>query len=123
AKEGGVCRVINTSCCSCVDLGKRIGTDLQTILEKTQTLHQITLHDTSWGFKEVWDKLTSWLPNLSWLKQLFVRAICVIALLLSVCISSYCCMILCTWNRDAYAQWHKHKLRNKIEKGTYFQDM
>uniref|UniRef100_A0A8U7P058 Uncharacterized protein n=1 Tax=Corvus moneduloides TaxID=1196302 RepID=A0A8U7P058_CORMO len=67
AKEGGVCTVINTSCCSYVDLDKQIETDLHTILEKTQTLHQITLDDTSWGFKEVWDKLTSWLPNLSWL--------------------------------------------------------
>ncbi|NXY12008.1 ERVV2 protein, partial [Pteruthius melanotis] len=110
AKEGGVCTVINTSCCSYVDLDKPIETDLQTILEKTQTLHQITLDDTSWGFKEVWDKLMSWLPNLSWLKQLLVIAICVIALLLSVCLSSYFCMILCTWNHDAYAQWHKHKL-------------
>ncbi|NWY22639.1 ERVV2 protein, partial [Aphelocoma coerulescens] len=122
-KEGGVCTVINRSCCSYVDLDKRIETDLQTILEKTRTLHQITLDDTSWGFKDVWDKFTSWLPNLYWLKQLFVTVICVITLLLSVCISSYCCMILCTWNLDAFAQRHKHKLRNKVEKGSYFKDM
>ncbi|NWY17685.1 ERVV2 protein, partial [Aphelocoma coerulescens] len=123
AKEGGVCTVINTSCCSYVDLTKCIETDLQTILDKTQTLHQITLDDTSWGFKDVWDKLTVWLPNLSWLKQLFVIVISIIALLFTVCISSYCCTILCTWNRNAYAQWQKHKLRSKIEKGTYFQDV
>ncbi|NXH84173.1 ERVV2 protein, partial [Edolisoma coerulescens] len=122
AKEG-VCTVINTSCCSYVDLNKRIETDLQTIWDKTQILHQITLDDTSWGLKEIWDKLTAWLPNLSWLKQLFIIVIFVITLLFTVCISSYCCMILCTWNRNAYAQWQKHKLRNKREKGTYIQDM
>ncbi|NWT10081.1 ERVV2 protein, partial [Vireo altiloquus] len=119
AKEEGVCTVINTSCCSYVDLSKRIETDLQTILDKMRTLHQITLDYTSWGFKEVWDKLTAWLSNLSWLKQLFVIAICIIALLFTVRVSSYCCMILCTWNHDDYAQWQKHKLRNKIEEGTF----
>ncbi|NXS37278.1 ERVV2 protein, partial [Pomatostomus ruficeps] len=123
AKEGGVCTVINTSCCSYVDLNKPKETDLQTIWDKTRTLHHITLDETSWGFKEIWDKLRAWLPNLSWLKQLFVIAICVITLLFTVCISGYCCMILCTWNRDACAQWQKHKLRNKMERGTYFQDM
>ncbi|NXY64852.1 ERVV2 protein, partial [Callaeas wilsoni] len=122
-KEGGVCTVLNTSCCSYVDLNKRIETDLQTTWDKTQTLHHITLDDTAWRFKEIWDKLTAWLPNSSWLRQLFTIVTCVITLLFTVCISSYCYMILRTWNRDAYAQWCKHKLRNKTEKGTYFRDM
>ncbi|NWV18063.1 ERVV2 protein, partial [Origma solitaria] len=116
AKEGGVCTVINTSCCSYVDLNKQIETDLQTILRKTQILHEITLDDISWGFQDVWKKLTTWLPNLSWFKQLFVIVTCIIALLFTVCISSYCCMILCTWNPNAYAQWQKYKHTNKIEK-------
>ncbi|KAF1436292.1 Syncytin-2, partial [Pygoscelis papua] len=58
AAQGGVCTVINTSCCTYVDQSGRVSTDLQVIWEQTKILHQVTKDDTSWGFEEIWNKLT-----------------------------------------------------------------
>lgn len=41
AKEGGVCAIINQSCCAYIDETHRIETDLQTIWEHTKVLHQV----------------------------------------------------------------------------------
>lgn len=74
---------------------RKNGKDL-TIWDKTQTLHQITLGNASCKFKEIEDKLTAWLPNLSWLKQLFVTVICLVMFLFTDCITRYCYMMLGT---------------------------
>ena len=87
AKEGGVCMIISQSCCAYIGETQRTETDLQAIWERTKLLHQVSLDDTSFGFAELWEKLTSCLPNFAWLKQCFMACIIVIALLILVCIS------------------------------------
>ena len=50
AKEGGVCMIINTSCCAYINKNNQIEADLNTLWEKTQVFHEISLDDTSLGF-------------------------------------------------------------------------
>ncbi|XP_071412245.1 syncytin-A-like [Pithys albifrons albifrons] len=90
ASQGGVCKVINTSCCSYIDQSGRIEKDLAAIRKQTKILHQVTLDNVSLGLDDVFHKLTSWLPNWTWMKQLFL----VVIYIISVCIIAYC-MIKC----------------------------
>lgn len=94
ASQGGVCTVINTSCCVYLDQEGRVTTDLEGIWEQTKQLHKVTKDDTSWGFQEVWEKLTSWLPNMNWLKHLFVTMVLTIGVVLLVIIIIKC-MSMC----------------------------
>ena len=74
AKEGGVCTVINQSCCVYISKDLRTETDLRKIWEQTKVLHRTSQDDTNWE-EDLWNLLTSWLPNLKWLKQLFLGGI------------------------------------------------
>jgi len=47
AKEGGLCMVINQTCCTYVNQNKKIETDLNKIWGKTKMLHQVAQDDTS----------------------------------------------------------------------------
>ncbi|NXN44942.1 ERVV1 protein, partial [Rhinoptilus africanus] len=120
SKEGGLCAVSNQSCCTYINQEKRVETDMQKIREKTQILHQMAQHDTSLGFSELWEKLTSWLPNLIWLKQLFIACIMLIVLGLLVCGVLQCFMWMCKQTSSKYEEWKKHKLRQNIESDKYF---
>lgn len=74
-KEGGMCTIIHQSCCAYVDETQRIETDMHKLWEQIKVIHQVTLDDTSFGFIELWNKLTSWLLNFVWLKQLFTACV------------------------------------------------
>ena len=63
ASHGGVCIVVNSSCCTCIDETGKINVDLGIILQQLDILQEIQKDDTSLGFEEIWNKLTSWLPN------------------------------------------------------------
>ena len=120
AKEGGVCMIINTSCCAYINKDNQIEADLNTLWEKTQVFHEISLDDTSLGFRDLWDKLTSWLPNLGWLKQLFVGLITLMVLGIFVCIFLKC-FLWCCWNSaEMYSDWKRNKVRHQVETGKYF---
>lgn len=95
AQQGGLCTVLNERCCTYINQDKRIETDLSRIWEQTQILHLITQDNTSWGFQELWDKLTSWLPDLKWLKQIFVIIVTLIALGIIISIQLKCFMWGC----------------------------
>lgn len=75
ASQGGVCTVINGSCCTYIDQDKRTSTGIENIWNHVKAVHEVTKDDTSWGFKELWDKITFWLPNFAWVKQLFIFVI------------------------------------------------
>ncbi|XP_056206924.1 endogenous retrovirus group 3 member 1 Env polyprotein-like [Falco biarmicus] len=75
SKEGGVCTLINTSCCTYINNDKRVTLDLEKIWEQTRILHEITKDDLSWSFEGIWNKLTSWLPDLRWIKQIFTMLV------------------------------------------------
>ena len=65
--------------------------DLEGIWKQSKILHEVTKDDTSVGFEEIWNKLTSWLPDLSWLKRIFVAFIMIIVICIFACIMIQCC--------------------------------
>jgi len=91
ASQGGVCTVINTSCCVYIDQSGRVSTDLEEIWKQTRILHEVVKDDTSCGFEEMWNKLTSWLPNSSCLKNLFFLALVIVGVCVLACIMIQCC--------------------------------
>uniref|UniRef100_A0A663N0B8 Envelope protein n=1 Tax=Athene cunicularia TaxID=194338 RepID=A0A663N0B8_ATHCN len=78
AQQGGLCTAIGEQCCTYINQNSRVETDLQ----QTRFLHLVTLDDTSWGFQDLWERLTSWLPNFKWLKQLLLTAVLLLFLAL-----------------------------------------
>lgn len=83
--QGGVCTVLNTSCCVYVDQSGRISTELEENWKQTKIIHEIQKDDTSYRFEETFKWLTSSFPNLSlWVKRLLNYII--IALIAFVCI-------------------------------------
>ncbi|XP_074003874.1 endogenous retrovirus group V member 1 Env polyprotein-like [Numenius arquata] len=120
AKEGGVCLIINQSCCSYINQEKIIETDVSRIWHQSKVLHQVSQDDASLGFSNPWERLASWLPNLTWLRQLFVVVIMIIVLGLLVCCMLQCVMWMCKQTGNTYEEWKKHKLRQNIESGKYF---
>ncbi|XP_071657739.1 endogenous retrovirus group V member 2 Env polyprotein-like [Patagioenas fasciata] len=121
AKEGGVCVVINQGCCSYINQEKRVETDIQKIWKQSQILHRITLDETSWGFSELWEKLTSWLPNLASLCSLFAALVGILVLGILICIMMKCFLWCCQSTGDTYSNWKRHQLRQKLESNKYFE--
>ncbi|NXU95627.1 ERVV2 protein, partial [Xiphorhynchus elegans] len=120
-KERGLCAVIKQSCCSYVSQDHRIEKDLQTMVAKMNVLRQVALYDTSWGFTILWNKLTSWLPNLAWLKTL-------IGILTRILISVFLiflalkCFFRCYGSTGStYIDWKRNQLRQKLESYKYFE--
>lgn len=95
AKEGGVCIIINQSCCAYVDQNQWVETYLQAIWEQVKVLQQVSLDDTSFGFTNIWNKLTNWLPNFAWLKQLVAVLFVLIILIVLTCICVQCSLWCC----------------------------
>ena len=120
AKEGGLCVVINQTCCTYINQNQRIETDLEEIWERTKILHEVSQDDTSWGLTGILEKLTSWLPNLTWLKHLFVTIIITILLSVVLCIVVRCGLLCCKSTGDSYSEWKKNQLRRKLETNKYF---
>ncbi|XP_074723318.1 endogenous retrovirus group PABLB member 1 Env polyprotein-like [Strix uralensis] len=120
ASQGGVCTVINTSCCMYIDLSGQIATDLDEIWRQSKILHEITKDDTSWGFQELWEKLTAWLPNLKWLKQIFVTILIVIGLGILLCIMLKCSLWCCQSAKNDYEVWKQNEIKHQVETGKYF---
>jgi len=65
--------------------------DLEEIWKQTKILHEVTKDNSSRGLEEVWNKLTSWLPNLSWLKGLFFFVFVITCVCVLACIMIQCC--------------------------------
>ncbi|NXE30467.1 ERVV2 protein, partial [Ardeotis kori] len=120
ASQGGVCTTVNRSCCMSMDQSGRISPDLKEIWEQTKILREVTKDDTSCGFEEVWNKLTSWLPNLAWVKQLFMAATLLGLLILFTCILIQCTFWCCKRTTGSYEEWKSHKLKHQVESGKYF---
>ncbi|NWH83019.1 ERVV2 protein, partial [Piaya cayana] len=110
AKEGGVCMVINQTCCSYINQKNRVETDINQIWEKTKILHMVTQDNTSWGFTNVWEKLTSWLPNLNWIRQLFATIVGILVLVIMILILIKCSLWCLQSTEGTYSTWKKHQL-------------
>ena len=88
--------------------------------EKTWVFHEVALDDTSLGFRDLWDKVTSWLPNLEWLQQLLMGLITLMVLEILVCISLKCFLWCCQNSVETHSDWKRNKIRHQIETGKYF---
>ncbi|NXF62116.1 ERVV2 protein, partial [Ciccaba nigrolineata] len=120
ASQGGVCTVINGSCCSYINQDKRISTDIKNIWDQVKILHEVQKDDTSWGLEKLWSKLTSSLPNFAWIKQLFMFLLAIgLIVLLTRCLIQ-CTMRCCRQTVDDYATWKRNKLQHEVNTGEYF---
>ncbi|NXV83033.1 ERVV2 protein, partial [Atlantisia rogersi] len=121
AKGGGVCMVINESCCAYRNQEKEIETDLNNMWKQTKILHQVAQDDdTSWGFNELWNKLTAWLPNFACLKQVLTFLILISILVLISCVVIQCSLRCCKQTTITYRDWKRKKIRHQVETGEYF---
>ncbi|NXA30593.1 ERVV2 protein, partial [Ibidorhyncha struthersii] len=115
AKDGGVCTIINSSCCAYVNKEKEVETDISQIWEKAKILHEVTQDNTSWGFGDLIEKLTSWLLNLAWLKQLLMIIITLLTLFFIICLMVKCAFKCCFNAENSYSKWKRNRLRQKLE--------
>uniref|UniRef100_A0A8C0HNI8 Envelope glycoprotein n=1 Tax=Buteo japonicus TaxID=224669 RepID=A0A8C0HNI8_9AVES len=123
AKERGLCVVINQTCCTYINQNQQIATDIEEIWEKTKILHEASQDDTSWGLTDILEKLTSWLPNLAWLKQFFVTTTIIILLSVVLCIVVRCGFWCSKSTGDSYSEWKNNQLRWELETNKYFERM
>lgn len=77
AEQGGVCAVINKTCCTYVNNSGMIETNIKKIYEQAEWLHKY--NQQGQGIKEA---LTSWFPGLTWLLPLLGPLITLLLLLL-----------------------------------------
>lgn len=98
----------------------RIETDLKKYLEKTKILHKVVQDDTSWGFWELWNKLTSWLPNFYWLKQLFIGILILLILVFLTCVLVQCAFWCCVKGLNDYETWKCNQIKHHVETGKNF---
>ncbi|NWI60843.1 ERVV2 protein, partial [Calyptomena viridis] len=117
AQMGEVCTLINTSCCTYIDQTGKIEEDIQKIWDQAKILVQ---DDANRG-KGLWDALTSWLPNLNWIKHLFVALVSVMTMLVLICILFQCFVWCCIKSSSSYEEWKKSNVRHQVETGKYFQ--
>ncbi|XP_072715660.1 endogenous retrovirus group V member 2 Env polyprotein-like [Ciconia boyciana] len=120
AKEGGVCMIINTSCCAYINKDKQIEADLNALREKARIFQEVSSDDTSLGLRDLWDKLTSWLPNFGWLKQLLIGFITLAILGIFVCVFLKCFLWCHRNSAETYSDWKRNKIRHQVERGRYF---
>ncbi|NWH26980.1 ERVV2 protein, partial [Grus americana] len=117
ASPGGVCATTNISCCMYIDQNGTISTEIR---RQSEVLHKITKDDTSWGFEEIWHKLTSWLPNLTWLRQLFGFVLLIGLMIILTCVLIQCAFWCSRRTSGEYANWKRNKIRHAVEPGKYF---
>ncbi|NXD72287.1 ERVV2 protein, partial [Eolophus roseicapillus] len=122
ASQGGVCSVINDSCCSYIDQSGRITADLKEMWKQVKIFHEVAQDDTSWGFEEIWEKLT-WVPNLSWLRQLFLTVLVIIGMVLITYITVQCSFWCCKQSIMNYEEWKRNKIKHQVETGKYFRKL
>ncbi|XP_054246936.1 endogenous retrovirus group V member 2 Env polyprotein-like [Indicator indicator] len=120
AKEGGLCTIVNDSCCTYVNEEKKIEMDLHKIWEQSKVFHEVSRDDISYGFSNLWEKLTSWMPNIFWLKQLLVGIVMIIILIVLIVVLIK--VIMCIGKSDvkSYERYKNDKLRHELETGNYF---
>jgi len=120
AKEGGGCMIINTSCCAYINKDRQREADLNMLWEKTQLFHEVALDDTSLGFRDLWHKVTLWLPNLERLKHLLMGLMTFMVLGILVCISLKCFLWCCQNSVETHSDWKRNKIRHQTETRKYF---
>ena len=116
-----MCTVLGEHCCTYVNPDKRIEKDLSQIWEKTKILHEVAQDNTSWGFSDLIEKLTPWLPNLAWLKQLFVMTVIVVIRSMALCVIIWCAWWHFQSTGHSYSEWKKNQLRQQLESNEYFE--
>jgi len=77
--QGGICTILNVSCCMYTDHSGELIYDVQKIWEVSKEMQQVQKDDTVWGFTDTVSWLTSWFPNpATWLKKALVALFVVV---------------------------------------------
>ncbi|XP_059573056.1 endogenous retroviral envelope protein HEMO-like [Alligator mississippiensis] len=82
--QGGVCALLNSTCCVYVNQDMRIETDIHKIRNQLRVLHQVASKNTDWGLEEMWSWLTSWLPDFRALGKKILYGILFVLIVLTV---------------------------------------
>uniref|UniRef100_A0A8C3SNJ4 Uncharacterized protein n=1 Tax=Chelydra serpentina TaxID=8475 RepID=A0A8C3SNJ4_CHESE len=105
ANQGGVCALVNSSCCVFVNQNHRIVTDIHTLRQQSALFHHVSTDDTSTGAQEAWNWLTSWLPDLGvWGRRIVLLLALGLDVLLGCCICLQCCSALIARFSTGYSQ-------------------
>uniref|UniRef100_A0A670I1U8 Uncharacterized protein n=1 Tax=Podarcis muralis TaxID=64176 RepID=A0A670I1U8_PODMU len=67
ASQGGVCTLLNTSCCVYINQDQRVVTNIEQI-RKLATIY----NHTGGELPSMWNWFTSWLPGWGWLKEILL---------------------------------------------------
>ncbi|NXA16252.1 ERVV2 protein, partial [Sapayoa aenigma] len=118
AQMGGVCTLINTTCCTYIDHSGQIKKDIQNMWAQSKVFHRVAQGKIAWGLEELWEKLISWLPSLGWIKQLFVILLMLVALGVLFLVLVRCLLWCIRETKHSYVNWKKHQLRQQVELGN-----
>uniref|UniRef100_A0A8C0J5V4 Murine leukemia virus integrase C-terminal domain-containing protein n=1 Tax=Chelonoidis abingdonii TaxID=106734 RepID=A0A8C0J5V4_CHEAB len=94
ATQGGVCALVNSSSCVFLKQHGQVETDNHAIMQQAASFHCISLDDTSTGFQEVWNWLTSWLQDLwAWGRRILYLILFVVFFFVFIFVCLQCCSI------------------------------
>ena len=110
---GGICIPVYTSCGTYLDQSEQTAEDIHSIWQHAKVLPEVTEDITSWS-KHLWETLTSWLPNLNWLTQLFVGILGTGIPILGTCMKSQCFVWYCKQTTTTFHKWEQKNMRYRI---------
>uniref|UniRef100_A0A8C0GK31 Envelope protein syncytin-Car1 n=1 Tax=Chelonoidis abingdonii TaxID=106734 RepID=A0A8C0GK31_CHEAB len=88
ANQGGVCALVNSSCCVFIKQHQQVETDIHAIRKQAASFHRITLDNTGTGVQEVW----GWIPDLgAWGRRIVFLLFCVLLLFVILFVLIQCC--------------------------------
>nr|XP_021139754.1 uncharacterized protein LOC110356982 [Columba livia] len=94
ASQGGVCTMLNSSCCMYINKSKQLVTEVDKIWEVSHVMQQIQRDDADWGVADLWQWMTSWFPDLGTLvKKILMTVIVIVFVIIFVliqCMSMFC---------------------------------
>ena len=96
ASQGGVCTMLNSSCCMYIDQSKQLITEVDKIWEVSHVMQQIQRDDPNWGVADLWQWMTSSFPELGTLVKKILMIVIVIVIVFVIifvliqCMSMFC---------------------------------
>jgi hypothetical protein len=79
AKQGGVCAIANTSCCTYINTSVIVEEHANYILQEVKWFQEQSLETR--GSTQVWDQIRSWLPSKTWFLPFLGTVVAIILLL------------------------------------------
>ncbi|XP_064929372.1 protein NYNRIN-like isoform X1 [Columba livia] len=96
ASQGGVCTMLNSSCCMYIDQSKQLITEVDKIWKVSHVMQQIQRDDANWGVADLWQWMTSWFPDLGTLvKKILMIVIVIVIVFVIIFVLIHCMSMFC----------------------------